>query len=89
MHAINNFVKIVLIGLRHSFHSAVLKRQVVCYKLELGNDYPTFRLNVPVVIRAIVNSNVCSHFLTFHPDDDWSIQSKHQQVIFQAQVGNR
>ena len=26
---------------------------------------------------------------TFAPDDDWSIQSKHQQVIFQAQVGHQ
>ena len=27
--------------------------------------------------------------LHFHPDDDWSIHSEHQQVIFRAQVGNR
>ena len=25
----------------------------------------------------------------FHPNGDWNIQSKYQQVIFQAQVGNR
>ena len=25
----------------------------------------------------------------FTPDDDWSIQLKHPQVIFQAQVGNK
>ena len=27
--------------------------------------------------------------VTAGPDDDWSIQSKRQQVIFQAQVGTR
>ena len=26
---------------------------------------------------------------SFRPDDDWSIQSKHWQVIFQTEVGNR
>ena len=25
----------------------------------------------------------------FHPDDNWSIQSKRRQVIFRAQVSNR
>ena len=25
----------------------------------------------------------------FCPEDDWSIQSKHRQVIFRTQVGNR
>ena len=35
-----------------------------------------------------MNSNVCSHFFHFHPDDDWSIQSKHWQVIFWAQLDN-
>ena len=34
-----------------------------------------------------INSNVCSHFFHFCPDDDWSIQLKRQQVIFRAQVG--
>jgi len=26
-------------------------------------------------VSSVVNSNVCSHFLHFHPDDDWSTQS--------------
>ena len=34
-----------------------------------------------------INSNVCLHLLHFRPDDDWSIQSKRRQVIFQAIVG--
>ena len=29
-----------------------------------------------------INSSVCLHFFHFRPDDDWSIQLKHQQVIF-------
>ena len=29
-----------------------------------------------------INSNVCSHFFHFRPDDDWSIQSKRQQSYF-------
>ena len=30
-----------------------------------------------------------NNLLTFRPDDDWSVQSNCQQVIFQAKVGNR
>ena len=44
--------------------------------LSLENNLPTFRLNAPVIMDS-------------HPDDDWSIQSKHSQVFFQAQVGTR
>ena len=43
------------------------ERKVVCYQLELGNNLPTFWLNVPVVIRAKVSY--------------WKIQSKPRQVI--------
>lgn len=33
-----------------------------------------------------INSNTCLHFFHFCPDDNWSIQSKQWQVIFQAQA---
>ena len=36
-----------------------------------------------------INSNVWLYFFHFHPDDDWSIQSKCWQVTFRTQVGNR
>ena len=48
---------------------------------------PTFDL-YPQYCMAI-NSIVCLHFFHFCPDDNWSIQLKHQQVIFQTQVGNK
>ena len=41
------------------------------------------------VVHGYKNSSICLHFFHFHPDDDWSIQSKGWQVIFRAQVGNR
>ena len=41
------------------------------------NNLPMFQLNVPVVT---------GHF---RPNNDWSIQLKHRQVIFRAQVGNK
>ena len=50
------------------------EEKVICCS---ENNLPMLGLNAPVVIRA--------------KDDNWSycIQSKHQQVILQAQVGNR
>ena len=39
----------------------------------------TFRLNAPVVIRVF---RLCLIIRAFHPDDDWSIQSKCQQSYF-------
>ena len=41
-----------------------------------------FRLNADV-------STECSNRRQGESDDDWSIQSKRRQVIFQAKVGNR
>jgi len=51
------------------------KGYVSVTNLSSENNLPTFRLNARVVIRV--------------KDDDWSIQSKCQQVIFRTQVGNR
>ena len=51
----------------------IYEEKVICYQPELGNKL-MFRLNAPVVTRV---------------KDDWNIQSKCQQAIFQAQAGNR
>jgi len=58
-----------------------MKRRLSVTNLNLDNNLLTFRLNAPVIIRARDDK--------FHHDDDWSMHSKRQQVIFQAQVGNR
>jgi len=29
-----------------------------------------------------INSNICSYFFHFHPDDNWSNQSKRRQSFF-------
>ena len=50
-------------------------KRLSAINVSLENNFPTFRLKAPVVI-------------VLH-NDDWSIQLKRPQVIFQAQVGNR
>ena len=49
--------------------------------LSLDDNLQTFWMNSPVVVmvKLVISS----------PNDDWSTQSKRQQVIVQAQVGNR
>ena len=49
--------------------------------LSLKYNLPMFWLNAPVVVRAKVKKCLMCN-------DDWSIQSKHWQVIFWAQVGS-
>ena len=50
-------------------------------QLNVTHTAAIYRMGTSVVHGYI---NICSHFFNFCPDDDWSIQSKCQQVLFRT-----